>query len=125
MIVGDNIYHRAHGNGEWQQEDSHHSNPDGSVNPHNLLHDTRIDRVLISDCFIYFGAEAPDVPVEILDGMGYRNPRDYRVFERPRFDRLVEWLSHTYGASMNCVLGDPFDFDESTKRYSAGDDRLR
>src|SRR6056297_2740084 len=37
-LVGDNIYHRE--NGKWVQEDSHHSNPDGTLNEHNLKTDT-------------------------------------------------------------------------------------
>ncbi len=32
QMLGDNIYHKD-GNGDWIQEDSHHSNPDGTPNP--------------------------------------------------------------------------------------------
>jgi len=45
MMVGDNIYHRD-ATGHWHQADSHHSNADGSVNPHNLSKDTKTDKVL-------------------------------------------------------------------------------
>ena len=53
---GDNIYHRENEH-DWQQEFSHHSYEDG-VNHINLEHDTQTDRVLISDCFWYFGNRA-------------------------------------------------------------------
>lgn len=125
MLVGDNIYHRNARTGDWQQEDSHHSNPDGSINRHNLVHDTRVDRVLISERYIYFGSEAPIVPPTLLRQMNYRNPRDYRVFDRSMSAPLIDWIMLTYPTSMNCVLGDPFDFDHSAKRYSAQDDRLK
>jgi hypothetical protein len=58
---GDNIYHRD-GNGAWRQADSHHSYPDGTVNPANVASDTRIDRVLIAQRFTYWGGSGPEMP---------------------------------------------------------------
>ena len=47
-MLGDNIYH-IDADGEWIQEDSHHSNPDGTTNLVNLDRDTgKCDQVLIS-----------------------------------------------------------------------------
>jgi len=60
QIYGDNVYHRV--NGRWKQEDSHHSYAEGLVNPHNLAHDTRINCVIISSRFVYFGVEALRIP---------------------------------------------------------------
>ncbi|QZY49690.1 hypothetical protein K7G95_14000 [Escherichia coli] len=51
QILGDNIYHQNENN-EWIQEDSHHSNADGSFNMTNLERDTSSNNVLISDHFI-------------------------------------------------------------------------
>lgn len=61
QLYGDNIYHRgAHGG--WIQADSHHSLDRGRPNPENIERDTRVDRVLISCKFVYFGSAAPEVP---------------------------------------------------------------
>jgi hypothetical protein len=125
MVVGDNIYHRDPSTNEWRQADSHHSNSDGTINTHNLNKDTRTDRILISDNFFYFGVLAPVVPQMILDEMGYRNTRDYRVFEQSVCNDFLAWLHQQFGRQRNLVLGDPFDFAESFRRYSAQDNKIR
>jgi hypothetical protein len=124
-MVGDNIYHRDPSSSQWHQADSHHSNSDGTVNLHNLEKDTKADRILISNNFFYFGAQAPQVPQMILDQIGYRNCRDYRVFEQSSCEVFLTWLHQEYGKQLNLVSGDPFDFDESSKRYSAQDNKIR
>lgn len=56
-MLGDNIYHKDE-SGKWIQEDSHHSNPDGTPNPINLDRDTgRSDQVLISNLFFISGSK--------------------------------------------------------------------
>ena len=59
---GDNIYSQDTVTQEWRQVDSHHSYEDGSLNTNNLRRDTKADRVLISDDFIYWGGDGPEVP---------------------------------------------------------------
>jgi len=76
MMLGDNIYHRDE-TGDWIQEDSHHSNSDGSPNPQNIKRDTsNTDQVLISEHFLYFGSDAVSVDlvfraVNSLTDIGY------------------------------------------------------
>jgi Nucleotide modification associated domain 2 len=118
MMVGDNIYHREASTLKWQQADSHHSHPDGSVNVYNLDRDTRVDRVLISGHFFYFGKAAPRVPQSILDRIGYRNPRSYRRFDHQTASPLLDWLQSNFPNSINELTADPFDFAESGRRYS-------
>ena len=60
---GDNIYHRDEQTGEWRQMDSHHSLEHGIQNVNNIQRDTRADRVLISDDFIYWGGSGPETPL--------------------------------------------------------------
>lgn len=61
---GDNIYHHG-GDGKWIQEDSHHSNDDGSVNTSNLKRDTgTTDRILVCKEFVYLGRSMIDLPDE-------------------------------------------------------------
>ena len=59
QIYGDNIYHRERG--RWKQENSHHSYEKGRANRHNIDRDTRVNRVLISTRFVYFGSSTPAI----------------------------------------------------------------
>ena len=60
QLYGDNIYHQQ--NGKWIQVDSHHSLETGQPNPHNIDHDTSVNRLLISQRFVYYGMDAPLIP---------------------------------------------------------------
>jgi hypothetical protein len=124
MVVGDNIYHRDPSTNAWHQADSHHSNPDGTINLYNMGRDTKSDRVLISTNFFYFGSQAPQVPQAILDKMGYRNCRDRRVFPQSACNEFFKWLRANFGRQLNLVSGDPFDFALSFKRYDSRDNRI-
>jgi putative DNA base modification enzyme with NMAD domain len=125
MLVGDNVYFCDATSAKWRQADSHHSNEDGSTNLHNLRNDTKIDAVLISDCFYYFGRCAPLVPKEILDALHYRNGRSHRVFDFAGSGRiLIGWLQENFGSSVNQVSCDPFDFDASAARYSGATNKV-
>ncbi|MES3106888.1 hypothetical protein [Sphingomonas aurantiaca] len=121
-MVGDNIYHHVKGN--WRQEDSVHSLEDGSQCDDNTAHDTRIDKVLLSDRFVYFGDAAPDVPEHILDGLGYERVRNYRRYTAGDAADLVSWLEPQIAANPNKVLGDPFNFEASGLRYSHAGQRM-
>jgi len=125
MMVGDNIYHRENRSGLWLQADSHHSNSDGTANPHNVANDTKVDRVLLSQHFFYFGREAPVVPTAILESLKYKNGRNYRRYNESDCKELLIWLSETFWPQLNIVAGDPTDFPSSYKRYSAGDNSIR
>jgi hypothetical protein len=117
--VGDNIYHRESVASPWLQEDSAHSRLDGTQCPLNTAHDTRINRVLLSDRFVYFGASAPDMPLAVRDAIGYsRNPRDYRRFNLIEAKPLLDWLEPQLSAHRNKVLAPPINFGSSAKRYS-------
>jgi len=118
MMVGDNIYHRDPSTDEWRQADSHHSNSDGTANSHNLSRDTKVDRVLLSNRFFYFGKAAARVPQPILDQIDYKNPRSYRRFDYQNAQPLLDWLQLNFRKSINELVADPFDFTESGRRYS-------
>ncbi|HGY9628799.1 TPA: hypothetical protein ACOJQA_000572 [Pseudomonas putida] len=64
---GDNIYFRAAPGAAWQQRDSFHSRPNGTLNPDHVTRDTGVNRVLISNDFVYFGGEGPEFPEELKD----------------------------------------------------------
>lgn len=121
MLVGDNIYHKD--SDAWIQEDSHHSKADGSPEPSNIRNDTSSDSVLASDLFYYFGASAPEVPRELLAGIGYRNGRGYRRIALPQpGGGLIDWLTSNFVA--NRIFDDPYDFQRGGARYSHATNRL-
>lgn len=125
MLVGDNIYCRDPASGQWHQADSHHSNADGSANQHNLKKDTRVDAVLISSHFYYFGTSAPIVPERLLQEIGYKNVRSHRIFDLDDpGNKLVSWIESNFAAALNRVSADPFDFDRSAARYSGQTNKI-
>jgi hypothetical protein len=123
MMVGDNIYHRDEDSGDWIQEDSHHSSPDGSPNLENLETDTSADRVLISSHFYYFGCVAPKVD---LDSIGFNNVRNYRrmLLNEPAIGNFLFDFEDTYLHSLNAVIADPFDFQYAFKRVDQSSGRI-
>jgi Nucleotide modification associated domain 2 len=123
MMVGDNIYHKTSGD-IWQQALSHHSNKDGGIDLSNLNRDTSSEKVLISQYFCYFGGNAPVIPTELLNSVGYKNQIGHRTFDNKNAAVIVEWLHNSFRESFNQVLADPFNFDKSEKRYSASDNKI-
>jgi hypothetical protein len=67
QAFGDNIYSRNARNNKWCQANSHHSMTDGRPNKSNILADTKADRVLISDDFVYWGGSGPRLPQKFLN----------------------------------------------------------
>jgi hypothetical protein len=107
QAFGDNIYHHK-GGGGWSQENSHHSMHDGSTNPENVEHDTRTDRVLISDHFAYWGGQGPDIPAEFRDWDGVDvclGRQGHRCnFPEELVEQFVQWLE---GPGMSGYVGRP------------------
>jgi hypothetical protein len=120
MMVGDNIYHLVAGN--WQQLNSHHSYPDGSPNSHNVKNDTQTNAVLVSEYFFYFGAAAIEIPPGTLLGMNYKNGRNHRVYNLADAQPLISYIEANF--TPNKLVGDPFDFEAASSRYSAGDNKV-
>lgn len=93
QAFGDNIYRRHRG--RWQQLDSHHSLATGAPNPANIEHDTRVDRVLLSDDYVYFGAAAIPIPPEAatLDGTTVLAVRGHKCrFPETLVRQVVSWI---------------------------------
>ena len=89
QAFGDNIYHRD-GRGRWTQADSHHSYSDGRANRNNICRDTGVDRVLMSDDFVYFGSVGPEIP-RGLD-VCKRGPGHRCKFSGAVVETVDEWL---------------------------------
>jgi hypothetical protein len=123
-MVGDNIYRTDSRSGKWLQENSVHSQPNGEQDLPNTEHDTETDRVLISEEFFYFGENAPVVPAKLLEGIDYKNGRGHRVYKQEDCQSLLDWIKAKSEQQVNRVLGDPFQFRMSDKRYSRTRNRL-
>lgn len=67
---GDNIYYRNTTLSEWQQYDSFHSDNLGQLNQDHVARDTAVNRILLSDHFVYFGGQGPEFPQELVDNQG-------------------------------------------------------
>ena len=124
QMLGDNIYHKDE-NGSWIQEDSHHSNPNGTLNPVNLDRDTgRTDKVLVSNYFLYFGDEALTVD---LDSIGYGRIRNYKkislsVSKKAR--DLIASMFREHRNDINLVVSDPCQFMDSHQRVDQGTGKI-
>ena len=89
LAYGDNIYFKL--SGRWRQENSHHSLANHKPNMKNVVHDTSVDRVLISDDFIYWGGQGPSIPAE-LSRLRKRGPGHRNDFDSKFIDKTVAWL---------------------------------
>lgn len=95
QLYGDNIYHR--GKRGWVQADSHHSLEGGEPNPINIEHDTKTDRVLVGQRFVYFGGKPVPLPTRLrrLPGTGEDlccPGRNHRVAGEEMVHELDAWL---------------------------------
>ena len=107
---GDNIYHRNDATGKWIQANSHHSLEDGTSNCRNIDHDTRVDRVLVSDDFIYWGGHGPDIPISFRREVCKGRPGHKCNFSVEIVAKCIEWLrSFEKG-----YRGDPLEWDRLT-----------
>jgi hypothetical protein len=115
-MVGDNIYHKNN-EGGWIQEDSHHSNPDGSPNPENVERDTGSnDRVLISNSFCYFGSQAIEVDLNSIEYIRIRDFKKTDLSLSLSGRKLIESVLNRNRTYMNLVVADPCQFMDSHQR---------
>lgn len=124
MMLGDNIYHRQKAGSAWQQEDSHHSRPDGSPDASNISTDTQANRVLVSEDFTYFGISAPSIPRNVLEAVGYSNGRNHRRFGALTAQPLLSWFQEEARRAGGRVVDDPFQFRRSAARFSSGSNKI-
>jgi hypothetical protein len=113
QAFGDNIYHRAGGNGAWHQADSHHSLKDGSANERNIVNDTQTDKVLIATDFVYFGSEGPQIPnsLRAADGEDVCAARGHKNnFSSSLVTDVVAWIR---SLEVHGYAGMPLDWSRS------------
>lgn len=124
QMLGDNIYHKDEG-AEWIQEDSHHSNSDGSINYVNLERDTgQSDRVLISRYFLYFGSQAQEVD---LGSINYKRGRGHRKICLSDFEEACAFITGVFRKNrnnINIIVSDPCQFEDAYKRVDQGSGKI-
>jgi hypothetical protein len=124
QMLGDNIYHKDD-HYEWIQEDSHHSNFDGSSNSTNLARDTgNTDQVLMSDYFLYFGNQAVGVDLESIEYRKIRNYKKINLSTTPNAQKLIKKILSDYRVFLNLVTADPCQFMDSHQRVDQGTGKL-
>lgn len=115
MMVGDNIYHKDAATGDWIQEDSHHSKPDGTPNKENLKIDTSSENVLISTNFYYFGRAAPQIDLKCI---GYKNGRGYgkKSLKDGAAVTFLKVIAGKFRNNRGLIVDYPFNFEHAAKR---------
>lgn len=92
QAFGDNIYHKDL-NENWIQEDSHHTDYDGSQIKANIEKDTSGINVLISTDFCYWGENSIHIPPNLYSikkiGPGHKSD-----FSQSLKDSAVAWLNN-------------------------------
>ena len=94
QAFGDNVYFKDEA-GQWNQLDSHHSYADGSPNPHNISHDTKADKVLLSIDYAYWGGSGPEIPSRFrrYDGYDICAIRGHKCwFPEELVNHFVDWF---------------------------------
>lgn len=104
LMYGDNFYHKNN-QGDWIQEDSAHSNNDGSPNLIKLLDDVKGKNAVISNNFYYFGQSCPLIP-ENLHDICYDRQGEKKLKEEKGIEFIL-WLTSNYKKGIN---GDPIDW---------------
>jgi hypothetical protein len=108
---GDNIYFHANPARPWQQRDSFHSQADGGRHAEHVDIDTRVDRVLISSDFVYFGGEGPAFTPDLVDGTGRalcKKGIGYSVFDdQELLEKFEAWIG---GLGLDGYCGAPYEW---------------
>ena len=110
---GDNIYQKMLGS--WSQLDSFHSQDSGKPNPDHITRDTGVDRVLISDEYVYFGGNGPDIPEDLRSadklmchkGIGRSRFQSSNSDDQKMIDNFVVWIR---SVGLTGYSGHPFDW---------------
>jgi hypothetical protein len=123
-MLGDNIYHK-NDEGEWIQEDSHHSNQDGTTNNVNLSRDTgSCDQVLISHSFYYFGDKAIEVDLASLNYSSGLNYKKITLNQSPEGRTVIQTICSKNKNNLNFIVSNPCQFSDSHQRVDQGTSKI-
>ncbi len=121
QLYGDNVYHRNRG--RWKQVDSHHSLDDGRPNARNIARDTSVNRLLVGQRFVYFGAAPPWIPKTLRPFK--RTDEDlccpsqgHRVHSEALATAFEEWLAEQNKWGLQSL---PLEFPNHVRIQPGGD----
>lgn len=107
MACGDNIYRPDPTGCGWIQLNSYHSQNNGSPVRKHINRDTSIDRVLVSNDFVYFGAEGPKIPTAFKDaGLVLAGRGRRKITDAAKIAAFEAWLNRL---GVKGYQGQPFD----------------
>lgn len=108
---GDNIYHRLCDSSPWEQVDSYHTHAQENITIKHIRKDTKVDRILISEDFYYFGGEGPEIPKCFRDKAGVNivnsGAGETHVTDDEQFEEVIKWLR---GIDEQGFLGEPLEW---------------
>jgi Nucleotide modification associated domain 2 len=113
QAFGDNIYHRKSPGSRWKQIDSHHSFEHGRQNLANIQNDTKVNRLLISTDFAYWGGSGPRIPSRFRSFRGFDicGKRGHKSeFPASMVDSFLLWLR---SLDERGFCGSPLDWSRS------------
>ena len=107
QVCGDNIYFRKK-DGDWHQERCLHDRG-------QICRDTGTDRVLVSDCYVYWGGDGPEIPERFRnygergEDIRKKGPGHKNRFSPGLARDFLEWLR---SLGLRGLVGEPFDQKE-------------
>lgn len=105
-MFGDNFYHQDK-DGNWIQEDSAHSNSDGTCNLSHLKKDTGGNNALISNYFYYFGEKAPTIPNNLKEVC--HTAIGQKKLSEQLGNEVIQWITSNFQTGIH---GDPLNWSE-------------
>jgi hypothetical protein len=107
-MVGDRTYRHEPPQTDWSFETSmHYIAAAGQSEDGHVFRDTKVDRILISRCFTYWGNSGPELPAHLVSL--FPNPRGQKC--RHDSQRLFELHQFIGVDKPQSVVGDPADWD--------------
>ena len=107
---GDNIYERV-SPAKWRQLNSYHSEPDGQPVARHIKRDTGVERVLVSNDYVYFGGEGPKLSRRFLSGGSMQLCHTGRGCRRIRDEKVIAgFVSWLRSQGHSGYLGKPWDW---------------
>ena len=116
---GDNIYSKKEN--LWNQLNSFHSKKDGSPNKKHINRDTKFNKVLISNRYVYFGKNGHKIPENLISGdktlchkgQAYRKfSTNSELEDKNMIENFEKWFS---SLNQTGQVGLPVDWGEKHK----------